>query len=114
MNKISPLIWLFIFLIILLPSAFGRFLLDLAGSLLFLFLLLPIFLTGAGWIGWKILQSKMQSCQTCGASFMKNNLQCPICGSINTVEEERQKSSKNDNSIPASSVTIDITPENNE
>ena len=114
MNKISPLIWLFIFLIILLPSAFGRFVLDVAGSLLFLFLLLPIFLTGAGWIGWKILQSKMQSCKTCGASYMKNNLNCPICGSINIQEKNTSNSSKDDNSVPASSVTIDIIPENKE
>lgn len=112
MNKLSPLIWFLIFLIILLPSAFGRFLLDIAGSLFFLFLLLPIFLTGAGWIGWKILQSKMQSCQICGASYMKNNLKCPICGSISVQEKNTNKSSTNDNSIPASSVTIDITPEN--
>tara|TARA_Y100001968_G_scaffold266413_1_gene255925 strand:+ start:25980 stop:26330 length:351 start_codon:yes stop_codon:yes gene_type:complete len=110
MNKISPVIWFFIFLIILLPSAVGRFLLDVAGSLLFLFLLLPIFITGAGWIGWKILQSKMQSCDICGTSFLKDNPQCPVCGAISIQEKNTNSSSRKEDSIPASSVTIDITP----
>tara|TARA_Y100001968_G_scaffold308594_1_gene327559 strand:+ start:516 stop:863 length:348 start_codon:yes stop_codon:yes gene_type:complete len=111
MNKLSPLIWLFIFLIILLPTAFGRFLLDLAGGLLFLFLLLPIFLTGIGWIGLKLLKSKVKNCDACGATFMNNNLQCPVCGSTSITNPSKGKYSADKNSsIPASSVTIDITP----
>ena len=106
MNKPSPLIWLAIVLVFLLPSAAGRFLLDLAGGLMLLFILIPIILTGIGWIGWKILKSKFQQCDTCGTSFLNDLSTCPICG-----ESISNNNEKINQSFPASSATIDITPQ---
>ena len=106
MNKPSPLIWLVIVLVFLLPSAVGRLLLNLAGGLMLLFILIPIILTGIGWIGWKILKSKFNKCNSCGASFINQLSTCPICGaSISNINE-----TVNEN-FPASSATIDITPQ---
>ena len=67
MMRPSPMVWLAILLLLLLPTAAGRLLLDLAGGLLLLLLVLPFLLTGLGWIGWKILQSRMVTCSACGA-----------------------------------------------
>ena len=110
MTKPSPLIWLVIVLVFLLPSTVGRLLLDLAGGLMLLFILIPIILTGIGWIGWKILKSKFKKCDSCGASFINKLDNCPICG-CNTIKENKQTTDSIN--IPASSATIDITPKEN-
>ena len=107
MSKPSPFLWLAILLILLLPSTAGKFFLDVAGGLMILIFLLPILLTGAGWIGWKLLQSKLTSCTSCGTSFFNTLEACPICGQ--QYSSDKKNSTKN--SIPASSVTIDVTPE---
>ena len=112
MNRASPLIWLLIFLFLLLPTTIGRFLLDIAGGLLIILFLVPIFLTGVGWVGWRLLKSKLNTCPKCGANFMNDNLQCPICGQVTIKKETGSNTSPSiDTSIPASSVTIDIVPE---
>ncbi len=105
MTRPSPLIWLTLILLFLLPTAAGRFLIDLAGGLLLIFLALPILLAGAGWLGWRYLQSKMITCNSCGINFLNLSNQCPACGAIIKVQSEEESNS----SIPASSATIDIT-----
>ena len=109
MNRISPFLWLIFVLLILLPSAAGRFLLDLAGGLILLSVIVPLLLAGFGWIGWKILQSKINTCKNCGASFMNNVQQCPICGTKESNLNIKYKEMIEN--IPASSVTLDVTPE---
>ena len=64
---------------------------------------LLIILGGVGWIAWKRIQSKMQTCEACGSSFLNNQINCPICGT---------KMKQNLENIPASSATIDIKSEN--
>ena len=114
MSRASPLIWLAIVLFFLLPTAAGRFLLDIAGGLMIFVFTLPILLSGLGWVGWKLIKSRLNNCENCGASFMDNEIsQCPICGSpyskIKTSKKE--SSSNNTNNVPASSATIDIKAE---
>ena len=106
MTRSSYWLWLSIALILLLPSAAGRFILDLAGGVLITLLALPLILAGGGWLGWKFLQSKMTTCKACGISSMSNSNTCPICGT--------NKSGENNNSnelIDASNATIDIQAE---
>ena len=55
MNRPSPLLWLGLLLLLLLPTAAGRVLLDLLGGLMLAVLAIPLVLTGLGWIGWKVL-----------------------------------------------------------
>ena len=110
MNKYPSIIWLLLLLIIILPTAAGRVFVDIAGGLLILFLAIPIILTGAGWIGWRIIQSKMVKCEVCGISIMNSNDKCPFCGA--NIEPKSQNKSPNP-SIPASAATIDITPTSN-
>tara|TARA_Y100001968_G_scaffold330848_1_gene383769 strand:- start:1359 stop:1679 length:321 start_codon:yes stop_codon:yes gene_type:complete len=100
MNKPPQFIWLAIILLLLLPSAGARFLLNIAGGVIFFILLTPILIAGIGWIGWKILQSKLTKCESCGTTFFNEVSKCPLCGS--TIS--------NNNGIAASSVIIDITP----
>mgnify|MGYP001448063322 CR=1 FL=1 len=112
MNRPSSIIWLAFILILLIPSTAGRFLLDIAGGLILIIFLVPILLGGLGWFGWKILQARSKTCDNCGASFFNEVPQCPVCGKIvsNSINKEN-KSNKTNNSIPASSVIIDVDSE---
>ena len=94
-------------LLLLLPAGAGRLLFDLAGGLLVALLMLPVLLGGLGWVGWKVLQARMQTCSACGAVGFGSNLQCSVCGTpySSTVESDQPNSF----SIPASDLTIDIT-----
>tara|TARA_Y100001968_G_C19451862_1_gene769222 strand:+ start:447 stop:779 length:333 start_codon:yes stop_codon:yes gene_type:complete len=107
MNKPSPFFWFIIFLLLILPSAAGKFILNIAGSLIILFLLLPILIAGGGWLGWKVIKSKFETCSSCGTTFMNTMNECPICGNkIKSINNSYE-----DSSIPASSATIDIKAE---
>ncbi len=107
MGKPSPVIWITLLLIVLLPTAAGRFLIDIAGGLLLVFMILPLVLTGVGWLGWRLLQSKMTTCESCGIRSFMNTNQCPICGAA-IKNDVATNSNANDSSIPASAATIDI------
>ena len=108
MNR--PLLFAFIAIgLLLLPVGAGRLLLDLAGGLLVVLLILPVFLCGLGWVGWKVLQTRMQACSACGAVGFGSNHHCSVCGTpYGLIVEENQTTSF---SIPASDLTIDITPQ---
>ena len=110
MSRPSPLLWFVLVGIILLPTAAGRLLLDLAGGFIVVLLALPLLLTGIGWIGWRFLQSRLITCEVCGASIVSSSMQCPVCGSdLSNQLKSKGSASEQQNSIPASSATIDIT-----
>ena len=114
MSRPSPLLWLALLLILLVPTAAGRVLIDLAGGLMLILLALPLLISGIGWIGWRIIQSRLVTCEACGASsFINGSSQCPICGSTNLSKNTSQKNSINSSvsSPPASSATIDVSAE---
>ena len=69
LNRPSLFVLIAIGLLLLLPAGAGRVLLDLACGLLVVLLVLPVLLGGLGWVGWKVLQSRMQSCSAWKASF---------------------------------------------
>ncbi len=108
MKKSSIFLSFSLILILLLPTAAGRIFLDVAGGLILVLLALPLLLTGIGWLGWRFLQSRMRQCEVCGANIINNSIQCPICGSIISNNETNQGTSTIQNSIPASTATIDI------
>ena len=107
LNRPPLFILIAIGLLLLLPAGAGRVLLDLAGGLLVVLLVLPILLGGLGWVGWKVLQSRMQSCSACGAIGLGSNLQCSVCG--NPYISQPGAETSTGVSIPASDLTIDIT-----
>lgn len=112
MNRASPFLWIAIVLFVLLPTAMGRFLLDLAGGLIIIIVSLPILISGLGWIAWKIIQSRSRQCEVCGTSFMGDQSKCPLCGGTLIEKNNGGKQSEYPNtSIPASSATIDIKAE---
>ena len=80
MNRPPAVLWIAVVLLLLVPTAAGRLLLDLAGGLLLTLLALPLILSGLGWIGWKLLQSRMVSCTACGATGLKGTGVCAVCG----------------------------------
>ncbi|TCD55544.1 hypothetical protein [Synechococcus sp. BS55D] len=102
MPRSSSLLWIGLLLLILLPTAAGRVLLDVAGGLLLVLLALPLILGGAGWLGWRLLQSRMQACPACGAMNLSSGESCSVCGSPLTVADPST------DSAPASAMTIDV------
>ena len=105
MNKPSPLIWMVIILILILPTPVGKFIIDLASGIFIFVTLLPLILGGIGWFAWKRIQSKVQTCEACGSTFLNSQIFCPICGTTikNTIDSLEN--------IPASAATIDIKSE---
>ena len=76
MNRPPALLWFAVLLLLLLPTAAGRVLLDLVGGVALVLLALPLLLTGLGWIGWKVLQSRMVTCPACGTASVKGVERC--------------------------------------
>ena len=112
MGRFPPLLWLLLLALFLLPTAAGRVLLDLAGGILLVLLALPVLLAGLGWVGWKVLQSRVRTCEACGFSTMTDDAQCPACGSPLPPKKSAGSSATTvDDSLPASDVTIDIKAE---
>ena len=107
MNRPPALLWFAVLLLLLLPTAAGRVLLDLVGGLALVLLAVPLLLTGLGWIGWKVLQSRMVSCPACGTSSLKGVAVCPACGTPMPVDQSAPATSNP--AVPASDVTIDVT-----
>ena len=105
MNKPSSLIWMVFILLVILPTPAGKFIIDLAGGIFLIIALIPIILGGFGWFAWKRIQSKVQTCEACGSSFLNSQISCPICGAT----QKKPKDSLDN--IPASAATIDIKSE---
>ncbi len=107
MSKSSITFYIAIILIIVLPNTFGRFIFNLAGSLLILSIIIPLVLVSLGWITWKVLQSKASQCSVCGATIFSNTIECPLCGSRSIQKQSKDKGLD----IAASDATIDIVVE---
>ena len=84
MNRPPAIVW-FVLLLLLLPTAAGRFLLDVVGGVALVLVAVPLILTGLGWIGWKLLQMQAENTQ------------------------QSTVGSRAESSTPASEVTIDVT-----
>ena len=107
MNRPPTLLWFAVLLLLLLPTAAGRVLLDLVGGLALVLLAVPLLLTGLGWIGCKVLQSRMVSCPACGTASIKGVARCPACGPSMPVDSSG--AAPPEPAVPASDVTIDVT-----
>ena len=107
MNRPPTLLWIAVVLLLLVPNAAGRLLLDLAGGVLLTLLALPLILSGLGWIGWKLLQSRMISCTVCGATGLKGAGVCAVCGTPYANAGDSPTSAAAP-SAPASDLTIDV------
>ena len=112
MGRLPPLVWL-LALLLLLPTPVGRALIDVLGGVALVLLALPFILGGLGWIGWKVLQSRMTVCPTCGAASFQATPVCAVCGSAFSETNGSQPTGSRfeADSTPASSVTIDVTAE---
>ena len=105
MNKPSSLIWMVFILLIILPTPAGKFIIDLAGGIFLIIAIIPLLLGGFGWLAWKIIQSKVQTCEACGSNFLNSQMICPICGTTMIKNADILEN------IPASAATIDIKSE---
>ena len=105
MNKPSLLIWMVFILLIIVPTPAGKFIIDLVGGIFLIITLIPITIAGIGWFTWKIIKSKIQTCEACGSNFLNSQLICPICGT--TIKKPKDILEN----IPASAATIDIKSE---
>ena len=111
MNRPPTLLWIAVVLLLLVPTAAGRLLLDLAGGVLLALLALPLILSGLGWIGWKLLQSRMISCTVCGTTGLKGAGVCAVCGTPYANAGDSPTSAAAP-SAPASDLTIDVVAQN--
>ncbi|MGC6483688.1 MAG: hypothetical protein ACON4T_09030 [Synechococcus sp.] len=115
MRSPIPLVWFAVLALLLLPTAAGRVLLDVAGGLILVLLAVPLLLGGVGWIGWRLLQSRMCTCSACGTVNVATNGNCQMCGAeLSKTASGPSASSFNsaeDNTVPASDATIDISAE---
>ena len=112
MGRSSPVIWLALLLLLLLPTAAGRVLIDIAGGLMLAVFLIPLLLTGVGWLGWRAFQSRVVTCSVCGVGTLSNTGSCPVCGSAMSKGDNATSSDpQGSDSTPASSATIDVTAE---
>ena len=105
MNKPSSLIWMVFILLIILPTPAGKFIIDLAGGIFLIITIIPLILGGIGWFTWKRIQSKVQTCEACGSTFINTEMICPVCGA--TIKNTKDILEN----IPASAATIDIKSE---
>ncbi len=105
MNKPSSLIWMVFILLIILPTPAGKFIIDLAGGIFLIIAIIPLILGGIGWLTLKRIQSKVQTCEACGSTFLNSQIICPICGTTIIKNSGMQEN------IPASAATIDIKSE---
>ena len=105
MNKPSTLIWMVFILLVILPTPAGKFIIDLAGGIFLIITTIPLILGGIGWLTWKRIQSKVQTCEACGSTFLNRQMVCPICGATTNTKEILEN-------LPASAATIDIKSEN--
>ena len=105
MNKPSSLIWMVLIFFVILPTPAGKFIIDLAGGIFLIITTISLILGGLGWFTWKRIQSKVQTCESCGSAFLNSQMICPICGRsmINNADILEN--------IPASAATIDIQSE---
>ena len=105
MNKPSSFIWMVFILLLIVPTPAGKFIIDLAGGIFLILTIIPLILGGIGWFAWKRIQSKLQTCESCGSSFINSQINCPICGT--SIRDQKD----NLENIPASAATIDIKSE---
>ncbi len=105
MNKPSSLIWMVFIVLVILPTPAGKFIIDLAGGIFLIITILPLILGGIGWFTWNRIQSKLQTCEVCGTTFLNSQAICPLCGRNITNTTEILEN------IPASAATIDIKSE---
>ena len=105
MNKPSSFIWMVFILLVILPTPAGKFIIDLAGGIFLIITITPLILGGIGWFAWKRIQSKVQTCEACGTTFLNIEMICPVCGA--TIKNTKDILEN----IPASAATIDIKSE---
>ncbi len=112
MGRPFPLLWVALLMLLLIPTAAGRILINIAGGLMIASLLIPILIAGFGWIGWRVLQSQMVTCESCGIRTLKNNDNCPMCGtSFSSNENTSKPYSESNFPSTASNATIDVQAE---
>jgi hypothetical protein len=106
MQRPFPWLWvLLLALLLLAPGPAGRLVLDLLGGITLTLLLLPLLLAGAGLVAWRVLQSRLRTCQACGLSSFGTEV-CPACGT--TLDRSPAVVRPSAELIDATDVTIDV------
>lgn len=106
MLRPTPLVWILVFVLLLLPSPAGRALLDVVGGVVLFLLALPLILGGFGWLGWTLLQRRMVACPSCGTMSFSPGEHCRVCGA-----DLSTSASVEPDSAPASAMTVDVQAE---
>ena len=110
MNRRSIIFYASILSLLILPNTtFGKFIFNLAGSLLILGISVPVLIAIIAWLAFREVKSKVITCSSCGSTFFSQIEEvCPICGSKDLQKGLKNKPNLKDSNIPASDITIDI------
>ena len=94
-------------LLLFLPGPAGRFLLDIAGGVALLLLLLPLIGAGVGVLAWQWIRRRLHTCQTCGTISFDTQV-CPACGSWFEEQSTQAEDKRDARALDASQVTINV------
>ena len=94
-------------LLLVLPGPVRRLLLELAGGVTLLVVLLPLLAAGLGLVAWQFYRRRLRTCANCGMVSL-GSAQCPACGSDLDSSAVGGLGSKGDE-LDASDVTINVT-----
>jgi hypothetical protein len=95
-------------LLLVLPGPVRRLLLELAGGVTLLVVLLPLLAAGLGVLAWQFYRRRLRTCASCGMVSL-GSAQCPACGSDLDSSAVGAGFGSNVDEIDASDVTINVT-----
>jgi hypothetical protein len=94
-------------LLLLLPGPAGRFLLDIAGGLALLLLLLPLIGAGVGVLAWQWIRRRLHTCEACGTVSFDTQV-CPACGSCFDEQSTTAGNPRDTRALDPSQVIINV------
>jgi len=95
-------------LLLVLPGPVRRLLLELAGGVTLLVVLLPLLAAGLGLVAWQFYRRRLRTCANCGMVSLGSS-QCTACGSDLDSSAVGAGFGSNVDEIDASDVTINVT-----
>ena len=112
MQRSTPWGWILLAGILLLaPGPVGRLVVNLMGGLTIIALVAPLVLGGAGFMAWRLLQSRLRPCPACGFSSVGMDA-CPVCGSAMDSDSKQRRTvlvaDQSSDQLQASTMTVDV------
>jgi hypothetical protein len=102
-------------LLLVIPGPVRHLLLELAGGITLLVVMLPLLAAGFGLLAWQFYRRRIRNCANCGMVSLGTS-QCPACGSdldsgaVGGVGSKGEELDASDVTINVSAVDVGSTP----